>query len=194
MDNLEKFKDSIDGWTEKWEKAQEEGIFDDAPSYMKPSAQTADDASFFGLQNTHGSDSVPAADAEYWDTLHKASGDPSVITETLRKKAINEADKAERGQIANAVGQAPNPIRQASTGEDQDMSPETLGVTYSDEDLDSLAELKKELHALEDKMNTADGLSKNSTKVEKQISNLREKVSELSDSLDKGHEMSQQGD
>ena len=195
MDNLEKFKDSIDDWTDKWEKAQKEGIFDDAPSYAQPSHQTADDASFFGLANTHPTDRVSDADADYWDTLHKASGDPSVLNETLKKKkVIEEADKAERGEIADAVGQAPNPIRQASTGEDQDMSPETLGVTYSDEDFDVLGELKKDLHALEDKLNTADGLGKEPKKLEKQISNLREKISELSDSLDKGHEMSQQGD
>lgn len=195
MVNQENYKDSIDDWTKKWEKAQEEGIFDGAPSYAQPSQQTADDSSFFGLVNTHPTDRVRDADAQYWNTLHKASGDPSILNEILsNKEVIKEADKAERGEIANTIGQAPNPIRQASTGEDQDMSPDTLGVTYSDEDLDALGELKKDLHALEDKLNTEDGLGKKSIKFEKQISSLREKIAELSNSLDKGHEISQQGD
>ena len=181
-DNREQF----DKWTDMWAKSQEEGIFDDAPHLPTPTQQTAD-VSYFGPVNTHPTGEINDVDSTYWNQVHVAAmqgdlaPDPienaeSVISESKRGKNI-PGDKVSN----QTTGE--NPIRASSVGKDQELEPRALGVTFTPEEIEELADLKKRLHELQDKMNTADGQGKRSKKFESQIQSVKDKIDDLSDSL-----------
>src|SRR6516225_1661955 len=76
-------QDEFQSWTEKWEKAQQNGIFADAPKPAQPRNQSTPD--FFGaypsLDTRKGLDAV---DAEYWRQVYQMSsgqGDAPDVTD-----------------------------------------------------------------------------------------------------------------
>jgi hypothetical protein len=175
-------RDQLDKWADMWEKSLKDGVFKDAPRPPVPGEQTAD-VSYFGLVNTHPTDSINDADSTYWNQLHYATShgdfdpDPLEVAEKLIQEA---SDKEASAKIAKAIAASPNPIHATSVGEDQGMGPIQLGVTYSPEELEELSEMKKKLHELQDQMNTADGKGVRSKQYESQIKNLKAKIDELS--------------
>jgi hypothetical protein len=78
-----------------------------------------------------------------------------------------------------------NPISRDSVGCDQNLNPQSLGATYTEEELEKLDELKKELYSLENKMLTSIGFgdNKNIKKFENQIKSIKKEIHDLSDSL-----------
>jgi hypothetical protein len=184
-DKFREFKDTLENWAVMWDKAQEEGVFKDAPKPACPSSQTAS-GSFFGLVNNSPTEDVSDADAKYWNDLQQAT-EQVPITE-------GSADNGERMGIAKAIAQAPNPIRQGTTGPDQEPISNSMGVTFTPEDIVELEELKDDLHNLKDKLNSLEGLGKSNANLDVQITELKKKIDEFSDALDKGHEVAPQGD
>src|SRR5262252_1485628 len=76
-------QDQFNSWTEKWEKAQREGVFDDARKPAQPAPQHTPD--YFGnyptLDIRKGLDAV---DAEYWRQVYQMSssaGDAPDVTD-----------------------------------------------------------------------------------------------------------------
>jgi hypothetical protein len=181
------YKDSIDDWTSKWEKALEQGIFPDEPKSV-PSSQTAD-SSFFGASDTHPSDEIKDTDASYWGMVHQRAEYPSEMAH-----GVLSEEKTNVKEIVNKVLKSPNPIRQASTGKDTAMENKPLGKTYDDADLDKVAKLKEKLHGLQDKLAAAEGKGSSGKKLESQIDALMKQIDDASDALGQGDEMTQQGD
>jgi len=179
--SIEAQKDQFDTWCDKWEKAMSNGTFDDAPKQRTTPCQTAD-VSYFGPANTHPTEDIKDADVQYWNTVYDMSrnaGDaPDVV---LHENKIDSAKQA--AATAKAMSQSPNPIRAASVGQDQAMEPGPLGVTFTPEQIQELAEMKIKLHGLQDKIAALDGEGKGDKKVESTISSLRSKIDELSDAL-----------
>lgn len=168
-DYIEKQKVEFDSFVDKWEKALEQGIFK-SPELPQVNPQTST-GSFFGLHNTHPTDQIAQTDNEYWKAIYQASGDhmpenPEVFTE------------AEHRDIYPS-----NPQARDTLGSDQEMQPQQLGITYSNEELEQLAELKKQLYGLEVKLLTSMGFGddKNQKKIESQIESLKKEINKLSD-------------
>ena len=179
--SIEAQKDQFDQWCDKWEKAMSDGTFENAPQQRTTPCQTAD-VSYFGPTDTHPTSDLRDADVQYWNDVYAASRhsgdapDPIVLHEA--KEAAKQAADA-----AKAMSQSPNPIRAGSVGMDQAMEPGPLGVTFTPDQIQELAEMKLKLHGLQDKIAALEGEGKGDKKVESTISSLRSKIDELSNAL-----------
>jgi hypothetical protein len=87
-----------------------------------------------------------------------------------------------------------NPISKDSMGTDQEMTPQTLGSTYSNEELEQLSELKKQLYDLESKLMTSLGFgdNKNQKKIETKIESVKKEISKISDEMGRPYKNSDQ--
>ncbi len=75
----------------------------------------------------------------------------------------------------------PNPLRADSLGVDQEI--EAVDSTYTVEELESLWEMKVQLHELECKLNAFEAQSKDGKSIESKIQSLKEKINEFSNEL-----------
>ena len=162
-DPIEKAKQDFDGWMDKWDDALRKGIFGDEPKPSSPSRGTSDE-SFFGLRQDNPTSSIDSRDSEYWRAIN------AVADGGVDMMRLDESDPVSVD--------LPNPIRHSTEGKDQDMEPHQLGATFSDKDLEDLAEMKKKLHDLESKVAKMDGPDQGS-----QIRSMIKKIDELSDKL-----------
>lgn len=82
-----------------------------------------------------------------------------------------------------------NPIARDTLGCDQNMNPQSLGQTYSEDDLIKLSELKKDLYDLESKLMTSMGFGddKNQKKIENKIQSLKKEIHKISDDCGKSY-------
>lgn len=171
-DFMDKQKQEFDDFIDKWEKAQEQGVFRDTKlPEINPQTSTG---SFFGFTQTNNSDSANQTDQEYWNAINLAADDhdPKVINESLEHKSTPT-----------------NPVAKDTLGCDQKLSPQSLGITYTEEELEKLSELKKELYSLENKMLTSMGFGddKNIKKIETQIESVKKEIHKLSDSMGRSY-------
>lgn len=172
-------RDEIQKWANVWDKAVEKGIFDGAPKPPTPSSNLGDH-SFFGPTNSNSTDSISAPDAEYWKNVYSLSNNSGDYIDPM--EMITEVAKAknpEMGNIASAMAHSPNPVRPDTIGKDQ----EQFDMTFTEKDIEDLSELKIQLHAMEDKINDFEGRGENAKKYENQITTLKKKIDDLSDSL-----------
>lgn len=188
---MHKEKQQLDYWAAKWEKAQEDGVFESAPKPPTPPSQTAD-VSFFGPAQTHPTDTLRDVDTKYWQSVYDASRhsgfapDPleaaeGLIQETMKQSKDDLASKA--GEIATVMSRSANPVRAGSIGNDQELEPAQLGVTFSPEEIEELAELKQKLYDFEVKLIERESKGQSGKQVETQIENLKKKIVDLSDTL-----------
>jgi hypothetical protein len=162
-DALEASKDDFDNWVDKWDKALQSDIFKDAPKPPSTSKHTSDD-SFFGLQQSNQPDSIQSSDSEYWRAIN------AVADGGVDMQRIDEAD-------AISVN-LPNPIRKSTEGKDQDLEPNSLGLTFTEDDIKKLEEMKIKLHELQSKIAAMDEKDYSS-----QINAMISKIDELSDKM-----------
>lgn len=175
-------------WCQQWDDAQTKGIFKDDTPQLPTLNKKNSDNSFFGMCNSHSEDDIPTNDSDYWKQV-LAMSDPE-----YREEMLNENKNV--GNVAKAIAQSPNPVRPHSVGKDQDLSPQSLGLTFSEQDVEELADLKLQLHALQDKLNSFESRGQNSKKFESQIKTLKRKIDELSDAMTQTfpNALGQQGD
>lgn len=197
----ENYMDDLNAWADQYQSAIDHGVFEDAPKPASPSPQTAD-TSFFGPVDSDPTDGPTDADAEYWQRLHEASAgmggyvDPfEAFKKSQKAKAETEIQlentgdvKSDSAKIAQAIAQSPNPVKPGSIGMDQDIhDPGSLGQTFSTEQLTQLAELKVQLHDLENKLNAFDVEGKAVRGLEGKISGLKSRINNMSDEM--GHSL-----
>lgn len=163
-DAFEASKDDFDSWVDKWDKALADGVFKDAPKIPGTAPQTSQD-SFFGLQQSNPTDSINSSDADYWRAIN------SVADGGVEMQRIDESD-------AVSVD-LPNPVRKSTDGMDQELKPAPLGLTFSEEDIKKLEEMKVKLHELENKIAAMDDKGN----YESQVKAMLEKIGELSDKM-----------
>lgn len=168
MSDIEKQKTEFDNFVNMWDKALEKGIFK-AEEMPKVNSQTAQ-SSFFGFTNTNPTEEINKTDNDYWNAIYNTSSDHASGTNVLNEE--------EHRTIPS------NPQARDSLGSDQDMKSQQLGVTYSNEDLEKIAEIKKELYELEVKYNTSMGFGdyKSQKKLQSQIESKKQELDKLSDS------------
>jgi hypothetical protein len=167
-------KDYLDDLVSKWDAAVEKGIFKN-PELPAINQQTSQ-GSFFGLHNTNSTEEIGQTDQEYWNAIYAASTDQ--IPE--KGEIITESD--------HNTSPA-NPIAKGTMGPDQEMNDQQLGVTYTEEELNKLSELKKELYSLESKLLTSMGFGddKNSKKLKSQIESVKNEINKLSDEMGRAY-------
>jgi hypothetical protein len=163
-DALEASKDDFENWVDKWDKALADGVFKDSPKIPSTAPQTSQD-SFFGLQQSNPTDSINSSDADYWRAIS------SVADGGVEMQRIDESD-------AVSVD-LPNPIRKSTEGADQDLKPGSLGITFSEDDIRQLEEMKVKLHELENKIAAMDDKGDYEAKVKSMI----EKIGEISNKM-----------
>ena len=189
--------EKFDSWCDKWDAAQDAGIFDDAPKPITPTLQTSD-PSFFGLQNTHPTEILADVDTKYWAQVYAMSGPngnmppppieaspDAMITDNVIAEGKTEiVGNAIEGTTKKSQSHySPNPITIDSGGPDQDLAAESLGLTFTEKDVVDLAAMKVRLHELEDKLAGAMGTGGSMKGFQTQISTLKKKADQLSTAM-----------
>jgi len=173
--------DEFEDWCQKWDNAQEKGLFDDIPKPVNTTPQTSEE-SFFGPQNTHPTNSPHEADVEYWKSVHSALVQGDAAPDPLKPQLLQE------GKLQNFKSSyPPNPMYSYSQGKDQKIAPRQLDITFDEEDINELADMKKTLYELESKVGAADTNGKGTKKLESQIENLKQKIDKLSSSMGRAY-------
>jgi hypothetical protein len=162
-ESMDGAKQEFDGWLDKWDAALEKGIFGDSKKVPTPSAGTSDQ-SFFGLRQDNPTDSISDSDSAYWNAIN------AVADGGVEIQRLDESDPVSLN--------LPNPIRKSTEGKDQDMEPRQLGATFTDAELNELAEMKKKLCDLECKAAEMGDKDYGS-----QIKSMIEKIDDLSNKL-----------
>ena len=174
-DFMDKQKDEFDNFVDKWEKAQQAGIFKDAD--MPAVNPQTSSSSFFGFTQSNPTDAVNTTDNDYWKAIYSASTDFT----PLNNEVINE--EVDHKSVPS------NPVARDTMGQDQELKPQPLGLTYNEEDLKKLDELKRELFALENKLLTSMGFGddKNQKKYQTQIESMKKEINKLSDEMGRAY-------
>lgn len=180
------YKDSIDMWADIWEKAQKDGIFDDAPKAPVPASQTSDN-SFFGLSQSNSGNDLNNVDTDYWKQVYDLSAqgrDHDEIMQEMLKPDTNRplvTDKEELGKMTSRMAASPNPIPAWTVGPDSQPLPGETAPSYTEEDLNKLSTLKGKLHDLQDKVATLEAKGEKAKKFDEQMSSLMKQIDALSD-------------
>lgn len=167
-DAFEASKDDFDNWVDKWDKALADGVFKDAPKIPGTAPQTSHD-SFFGLQQSNPTDSINSSDADYWRAIN------AVADGGVEMQRIDESDTG----VSPLASDGPNPVRRETEGPDQELEPRQLGLTFSEDDIRQLEEMKVKLHELENKIAAMDDKGDYESRVKAMI----DKIGELSDKM-----------
>jgi len=203
-------RDQLDKWTDQWDKAQQEGIFDE-PSKPKVSDFEANSADFFGNWRPKEEEQTPLRDidAKYWDNVYKMSTGlsdaPDVIGAGEEEEVLNEQtpvdvaskvqdkplrelpDKDALGVKGAELGNTANPIHPWTRGKDQ--RPKITPNFIAGNELSELVNMKFNLYQLEGKLNAAPefgsyrGDTDNIKKIQTQIDELKQRIDFLSNSL-----------
>ena len=199
MDRFEKEQVDFDKWKDLWAKAQEDGVFNDAEHMTTPTTRTAD-LSYFGPINANPTSDVQDTDVKYWQQVYAMSGhqgmapDPfkagdQLIAEEraarkVEKALLNEAaEEAEAAKVAKAIIRSPNPIHTGTVGKDQDLTPQSLSLTFTEEDIETLHELKIQLHNAQAVLIGQEIEGKATKGDESKIANLKDKIDALSTAM-----------
>lgn len=175
---FESFKDSIDGWADKWEKAQKAGIFKDAPKSQPHTSPS----SFFGMSDVTPKKSFEAADTQYWNTVN-ALADKNVGSSEILREMFKPASAKELKDNTSKIAQTPNPIPSWTVGKDQEGLKGEIKPVYTDDDINELAEMKTKLQAFEERVLSADSRGKKASRVGDKIKALKQQIEDLSDAL-----------
>lgn len=193
----------LEKWMDKWDAAQEKGIFNDAP---KPAAPEMSD--FFGNYRPAESDNFNPndVDAKYWDKVYRHSNNQSDAPDPLADDAVINEDTKEniwekpqtqklrdtpsKDSLANAAAELANtgnPIYPSTRGMDQrnKVTPDWADGMKVRE----IAEMKYKLYTLECKLNSSPkfgAFGKDApevTGIQDQIDDIKERLDKLSNAL-----------
>ena len=174
------FKDDIEKLSAQWEKALEQGIFDDVKEKPKTGNK---EVNFFGQMPTVYDTEIKDSDMDQWkDVMSTLDGRESydnhsdvILTEekTPSKKKIKSHNK----KMANTN----NPVYPNTIGKDNKIKPEnnfTNGKL-----LDQLTDLKLKLHSMLAEMHKNEALGKDVKSAEASVDKICKEIDKLSDDL-----------
>ena len=171
-------KDQFDKWQKQWDDALNQDVFKDLPQ----SQEVQGEIDFFGFGNLSKESESKAkdADSKYWNQVYALSMSQSPSGLAGQSELFTEEETEKVGSITTSEKQLeypPNPVTVDSGGKDQDLSPESMGLTFDEKDIQDLADMKLKLHTLEDKLAANPNTKSNLTS---QVTSLKEKIDELS--------------
>jgi hypothetical protein len=191
----------LDGWMEKWQSAQEKGIFKESvkPPVVNQQSKSSD---YFGnIRETPAPKkgvSLNECDAKYWKQVYQRSNNEPVVEQTSKikddpiesepqGKLRDVPTQGELGVKGAELGNTANPVEPPSRGEDQRKH---VTPNWSDGvGIREIAYMKHNLYNLEVKINShpkfgAYGEDAPEIKrIQAQIDTLRHEIDELSNSL-----------
>lgn len=191
QNNKEIFQDYL----EQWDEALRKGIFNH-PS-CKP--EKVKEISFFeGFKNIGAPEKMKQDDFKEWTKIYKMSmGEDRVPLVNEEKKEVSNKNSAanfkpvkdakKKGlkteKKAKDLANTPNPVQHPTYGRDgvdsdTNKTRVTAGFGAASEDLDKLAELKKQIYKLEVEMSSKEGLD------EKKVKKLQGKIKKIKDMMD----------
>ena len=153
MKDFQAAKADFDKWTQDWESALERGDF---PTDSKPQEESK--FNFFGLRGEDADEVLSEQDVNKWRSILK-----------LEDRDYKKTD-------------TPNPIAAGTHGPDQEMSPDSLGITFSNDDLKKVEDLRVKIHDLQDELNASEQMGEDDS-LKEQIAKLTKEVDDLSDAL-----------
>lgn len=181
----------LDKYTDQWEKALKDGLFDDAPHLPAPKMPD-----FFGQWDGDEDVQINECDAKYWARVYELSKgngpgcSPDPLTETklpsweeLVKPSETKGDKTLLKKKATTVADDPNPQQGPSYG--RDGVSEKTGQTRisagwaAEERIQELHDLKVKLYELECKVATMEDSNKSQDKIEA----IKKQIDDLSNDL-----------
>ena len=164
-------------WCDQWDKALEDGLFDDAPKPNKPSSPP--DLSAYDAESLPDNNDVDGmlneVDAKYWKSVYNLSSNQGDAPDVI--KEANSPKSKDLGKRAMVVANEPNPVRINTVGKDQDARSDSS----TSEAFQTLTELKKELHLIGNKL--AEMKDSNLDVIYSKFEKIQKKIDELSDSL-----------
>lgn len=194
-DYMQNFKDDLDDFSAKWEKALEDGVFDKDQDIPYLNQQTSK-SSFFGFADTNPSSEPAPQDSEYWNAINSASedhtsGPPHPLNEVIAEATDAQDGKnlPQEGSVEDHKKSPSNPQAKDSMGMDQELKKQPLGITYTQEELNKLAEIKKTLYDLESKMLNSLGMGddKGVNKFRAQMQKVKKEMNKLSDEIGRAY-------
>ena len=163
--------DQFDKWTQQWDKALEDGIFDQKDKPAAPNHQSKGIENFFGQTNLSDADieaELESSEVDYWNNVVNYSESESLLTEEKEKEdkpKIADMFKEKDAKLSTVKSGDPvevisdliektkkmtsssNPVDYTNTGKDQNLK--VTNAWSSGEELESLIELKKKLYELQ---------------------------------------------
>jgi hypothetical protein len=178
-------------WCDQWDKALEDGLFDDAPKpnstgpFAHDSLPSPPDLSDYDAGSLPDHASQPTlvdgmlneADAKYWNSVANIPAKNSDVISELSSKEAKTPDAKNLGKRARIVANEPNPVRINTVGKDQ----AARSDTNTSEAFQKLVELKQELHSIGNKL--AEMKDSNLDAIYSKFEKIQSKIDELSDSL-----------
>jgi len=166
MDDFNTTRDSLDAWVTKWEKAQQDGIFKDAPKGKSPyTPQTF----FPPVEEEEDAPNPDDVDSAYWASTPKDG-----YVDPLDNKLLHEAvAKVKEGH--GKAGGPMNPQPFYAAGKDQEYNAAMFDV----KEFEALEKAKVQLHELEDQIATL----VSGKDLQSKVVDLKKKIDELSNVL-----------
>lgn len=168
---MKDIRTDLEKYTDQWEKALKDGVFDDAPKPAVPRH-----ADWFGHSQNVVDTEIDDTEAEYWKQIMSDGEGEQLLSEE------SEPTKAELKKVASRMSNSHNPVLPQSLGNDNDVVvAQNWGI--GGKEIEELAEMKIKLEQLESRLNAEEGMGKSGKSVSEQIKNLKKQIDELSNSL-----------
>jgi len=166
--------DDINKFAKIWDDALQKGLFS-APQPKQNPAEEEQGSDFFGQYRTDDYDMdkpLNEVDSKYWAMLSR------------RADPLDEQNNPAFKKVADAMGNAQNPVYPGTVGKDQD-SNVTPNWGFGGKEIEELEKLKVELHELESKLNSLASKDQDAKleSAQSKIKSLKDEIDKLSDSL-----------
>jgi hypothetical protein len=167
---MQDFRSDLEKYTDQWEKALKDGVFDDAPK--SPSPRHTD---WFGHTTNASETQIDDEDVENWNQIFNDGGEALLQEE-------KETPKDELKKMSSRMADSNNPVHPDSLGNDQDtVVVQNWGV--GGKEIEKLAEIKIKLEQLESRLNAEEGMGNSGKGISEQIKKIKKDIDELSNSL-----------
>jgi len=175
MEDFNTTRDSLSDWEAKWEKAQADGVFKDAPGFKNKNTHIA--PQFYSPIENGDVQGMDDIDAAYWASTPK-NGYVDPLENAMLHENVVRVKKEGREALSTPHGElkpTPNPIKPSSIGKDQEYNAAIFDV----KEFETLEKAKIELHELEDKIAALiDGKD-----LQSKVADLKKKIDDLSNVL-----------
>lgn len=177
---MSSFRDDIERLSKQWDKALQQGIFDDVKK--QSGNESPSEVDFFGQMPTVYNTDIRDSDMEKWNDVMstlKNRETSSFDDEILNEEAVPSKKKIKKH--ANKMANTNNPVYPNTRGKDNKIKPNTDFA--GGPNLDKLIDLKSKLHDLKVQLTKDENQGKNVEKIEASVDKMSKEIDKLSDML-----------
>jgi len=169
------YRGEFENWCDKWDQAQDKGIFEDMPPVDPANNQVLG----FGKNKTSQDSYWQNIEREAEEAAQDDGNNPKVIQEDHAGTPTSKADLAHQ---TKDIARAANPVYHHTAGQDQDLDPWTPNWIDGKE-LVELSKLKVDLYDLEVECGKKDALGEGADAIQTKIKSMWAKLNQLSNDL-----------